>query len=180
MNVHNMITSFKQVQLMNNSLVVLDIDETLLKYESIDTKWWKNRFDHYYKIHTHNDKSHDYVLNEWIDYITSVDPLHTDKEGFLDLEKRLTDNNCRLVFVTARNKGLEQITHKHFIHLQIHNNEIYFTDGTNKAHMIEQIIQKHMTDYDKIIFVDDLERNLNDVRTHFNDNVICYKFISAV
>lgn len=170
------ISTFTNIQLYENTLVILDIDETLLRYENIDKKWWKDRFNYYYNIHNHSEKSDECTINDWLDFIKTSNPTHTDKEGFVDLEKRIDDLNCKLIFVTARNKELEAITHTHFDHLEIKNKEIYFTSGENKAHTIENVINKYLRKHEHVIFVDDLDTNLNDVNQHFENKIKCFKF----
>lgn len=44
------INKFSEIEIIQNSLVVFDIDDTLIKFDGIDFKWWKNKFNKYYKL----------------------------------------------------------------------------------------------------------------------------------
>lgn len=168
------ITSFTEVVLIKDSFLVFDIDETILKYEHISRTWWKEKFEHYYSITNDYDKSNDLSLNDWKDYIHLSLPTHTDEEGFFDLIERSKENGCKVVFVTARHKEIENITHLHLKHLGIDNRNVYFTGRENKGVMIESILNG---EHNNIIFIDDMDHNLIDVKEHFGNKVTCYKFV---
>ena len=40
-NIHQ-ITNYDQITILHKSLVILDIDETILKFDGINYEWWEN------------------------------------------------------------------------------------------------------------------------------------------
>lgn len=172
------IDTFKNLQLKQNSLLVLDIDETILTYSGICNQWWKDHFNKYYTKHNDYDRAEKESNADWKEYISTRYPLHTDKEGFFDLMERAKSLNCKTIFVTARDADLEQLTHKHLqylgIDLVVSLADVYFTSGNNKGITIEKVIANNT--YNEIIFVDDKSFNLKDVKEYFKDMVVCYKF----
>lgn len=104
------ITSFDQVKMIPNSLYVLDIDETTIKYKwkyddhipHINIKWWENVNDNLLSIY--HDQTHVDIIAEylWERHISTTDPIHTDKTGFDFLLQFIENNNCQLIFLTAR------------------------------------------------------------------------------
>ena len=178
------INKFDQVTIPKKSLVVLDIDETTLKYCDVEPGWWKETFHYYYEIHNCHDTAEELCLDLWKEKIGSTLPAHTDEKGFFDLVRYCKDNECELIMVTARNDSLKGITHEHLNYLNIYDIEVYFACGGNKGHLIRDIIgHVNITHdiplhkpYDQIIFIDDLEQNLKDVKDTFGEGVDCYKF----
>ena len=178
------INKFNQVNIPTKSLVVLDIDETTLKYCDMEQNWWKNKFSHYYSIHDDYDKAEEQCMELWKEQIGTTMPEHTDEKGFFEMLELCKKIDCEVIMVTARNDSLKGITHEHLNYLDIYDMEVYFAGGGNKGHLIKDItnsvniecdVKKHKQ-YDRIIFIDDLEQNLIDVKNEFGDEVICYKF----
>ena len=86
-----------------------------------------------------------------------------------------TDN--KIIFVTARNAKFKNITKQHFDDININFNkfESHFIESNNKGLYIRNNVDLH--EYDGIIFIDDANHNLVDVKNEFGDFVDCYKFI---
>ena len=53
---------------LKNTLLVLDIDETIIKFPNINQKWWDDNYGEQYKIHEIK-KARDIVLKKWINII---------------------------------------------------------------------------------------------------------------
>lgn len=183
--IYKKINGFNQVDIPAKSLVVLDIDETTLKYCDMEHGWWQKKFRHYYSIHDCYNKAEELCLEHWKETIGSTLPTHTDKDGFFNLLNLCKEKDCEVIMVTARNDSLKGITHEHLTHLDIFDIEVYFASGRDKGLVIKDIIDEvniehdieHHKPYDKIIFIDDLEQNLRDVKNVFGDEVECYKFV---
>jgi 2-hydroxy-3-keto-5-methylthiopentenyl-1-phosphate phosphatase len=174
------IKSFTQIIVIPNSLVVLDIDETVIKYDSINQKWWRTNFDALYDDHKDHDKADKLVLDRWLNHIHKNLPEHTDTTGFDWLLNQIKINNSDLIFLTARTGDLKAITEHHLSHLKIHNTEIYFSEGRNKGVVLNEILQRDYPNKDQIIFADDMEYNLDDVKTEITrngKNVALYQFV---
>lgn len=172
----NTISTFKNVVLKFKSLLILDIDETILRYSKICENWWKHRYNIHYKTYGNFSEADNACLLDWKAHIKSVYPVHNDKEGFFDLIDRAKNLKCKSIIVTARDNHIKQITYDHLNHLGINNINVYFTAGGNKAHLSDEIMKDEIHHYDEIVIVDDKEKNLLDVRNHFGEKVKCYKF----
>jgi len=152
-NVHK-ITNYDQIIISQKSLVILDIDETILKFEGIDYKWWENE---------KKENSQENVYNKWIKYVTNNDPILLDQYQLFQLIKTIEDTNSKLIIVTARLEKNRELTIQHLekCQIKIDSNYIYFTK--QKGAIINNLITNEYVNYDNIIFVDDLESNIIDV-----------------
>lgn len=177
---HTKITSFFEISLTQNCLLVIDIDETIIMYDGICHKWWKNKMDYYLEKQYSFDEADNQCVKDWKEFIKDKHPMYTDKEGFFDLIDRAKKLSVETFIVTARDIQLEKITHDHLQHLNIVDIDVYFSSGGNKAHVINNVINnvmlQQLENYDQIIFIDDHDFNLNDVKEHFGDKAMCYKF----
>jgi predicted secreted acid phosphatase len=172
------IFSFFDVEIKPNSLVVIDIDETLAKYEGINPTWWNNTIETHFTIHNDYNMAQSNTYNMWKHHIHTSLPTHTDMDGFFNLVDRVEELSSDLIFVTARDDThMRDITMQHLEHLGIVDKHVSFSSHTNKVPYIGEYIELNKKSYDKIIFIDDNDKNLNDVKTHFVDDVECYKFV---
>lgn len=169
------IKTFKEIALHKNSLIILDIDDTTLKYNKINKQWWTDTFNKYYKIHNDYELADEQSNLEWITYIQNTMPLHTDNIGIKYLFDECDKLNCSVIFLTARNSELHEITIKHLQIIGINDVPIYFTNGQNKGHMLKNILNCKYKHAEKIIFVDDLEENIIDVKNEIQQTE-CYLF----
>lgn len=98
------VSTFNDIIIVKNSLVICDIDETLLYYEGIDKTWWSETFYRYYQIHKDYDKADQLCLAEWTSHITSADkyPFFTDIAGYANMIAKINETNSQIVFLTAR------------------------------------------------------------------------------
>lgn len=148
------------IDINQNNLIICDIDETILTSHK-----------YYNKKCTNISKKKKMYLK-----IKSLIPLYTHKKSFLQMLKDIERKGCKLIFVTARPKSLEDITILQFDHLNINYNayETHFVYNYNKGKYV-----KHFIDYssfDRIIFIDDKIKNLIHMKKELDNNVICYQF----
>lgn len=174
-----LISSFSEVNIKHNSLVIVDIDETILKYtdtkkDIVNEKWWKSIFNSYYDIHRRYDIADDLAYDQWKELVYKSLPEHTDIDGFNEMIKKVSDTNSEIVFVTARHEDMRKITIDHLKHVGVNKYEIHFTSNCNKAPIIHEIHSRK--NKDNIIFIDDLISNHNDIQTNFKCEVDCYLF----
>ena len=52
------VKSFKDIPVERNTLVLCDIDDTVIVFEKLGKKWWRERFDDYY------ERNGDYEFSE--------------------------------------------------------------------------------------------------------------------
>ena len=174
------ISSFNEIIINQKSLIICDIDETILYFEGIDKQWWVDTFNTFYKIHNDYDKADKLSLDKWISYIIDNNPYTTDEIGYNNMLKRVNDTNSRLLFLTARHEHLRDITLKHMLHLNIHNPILHFTNGNCKGqYILDNLInssQNFEINSNNIIFIDDLLQNIANVSDKLAEHVTCYLF----
>lgn len=178
------ISSFNDVEIINsNTLVICDIDETLLT-------WNKKSSDFYHKV-IDDFSLIDYVIKptqeeinkkaqQWLCmYHRMFSPVMTDEDGFYNLLNRIEKTNSEITFLTARpkNSSTNNFTRKNFLDIGLDYNKysIHYTDNNSisKGEYIKKNI--NTSNYNQIIFIDDYEpyiKTVNDILP----NVICYKF----
>lgn len=175
---YTIIKSFYQVELEEKCLLVLDIDETVLKYKDINRKWWDNKLAYYYNIYNDYRIADSHAFEDWKAYIHDNLPEHTDEDGIFDLIDRAEKLNCDIIFLTARSYYLDKITEAHLSHLGIHEQIVHYATGKNKGILLNEIIKNDYDHHKTIIFIDDMDKNLNAVKTEIDDkHVICLKFV---
>ena len=160
----NKIDSFDQIQINPNTLIICDIDETLLYFPEPITNSFKDSLE-----------SRD--IEYWNKIF--IKPLHTDIEGFGRLLLRLAMYNGGLCFLTARpghNENIE-FTRDNFASLKLSYEafKVYYSWLVPKGEFIKQ--QINLTGYKDIIFIDDMDYNLKNVNFYFGEQIKCYKFV---
>ncbi len=174
---YKIIESFSEVELnTSHTLILCDIDETILKYDEINDLWWKKTIEHHMtKLNSYEESDH-LALGEWLYYIHNNKPCATDYNGFIELIDKISTNNNELLLLTARNYNLDHITHEHLEHVGINicKNNILFTNGYSKGEYIKQYID--ISKYNSIIFIDDNIKHLKSVYDTFGKKIIYYMF----
>lgn len=141
-----------------NSILFCDIDDTILEFPDINKKWWYDKFEFYWN-QTHSVvEAEERSLKDWIQHIEKNNPIPMiDMNNF-----KLHVGNNELVFITARNDYLHDLTMQHFMYCDFGtDHEIIYTNGNEKCNYIRERI-KHKK-YDHMAFVDDLENNLQQI-----------------
>ena len=155
------ISKFEQVILIPNSLVVIDIDDTLIKYDGIDFDWWKNKVNQYYSLTKNTDLSDNLANQDWINLIANSNPELVDDcvHHFIELAK---SNQCDIILLTARNNAITDLTHEHLNKVDLYFEHIYFNE--HKGDELVSIVQNNYIDCTNIIVIDDKEANLIDIQ----------------
>ena len=157
---------------INDSLLVLDIDETILyfvsKNERMDKDWWKSSFDKYYLEYKDYEYAELLSYNDWLNHITHNDPYHTDKYNLFKLLDRYNNH----IFITARDPYIKNITSEHMkkLNINVHDDNIYHVDKSNKGKILSNLLEEKYKDIKKVIFIDDLITNIDDVCNEFKTN----------
>lgn len=168
-------TTFDDINIPQNTLILCDIDETVIFFNEINEEWWRVRFNHHYRLIRDYDKADAEALNDWLVYIKANPPQHTDKEGFFRLLQRAANSQSEIIFVTARDSKLHQLTHEHFEQLDIDHKKYKIHYTRDKGKYIKQHF--NLENYERVIFIDDRLYNLDDVVKH-NPGVECFLFTS--
>lgn len=169
---YTILHTFDSVEIKNETLVLCDIDNTLMYYE--DMKKYDDVFNKYFNINSHVNLSHNLAENEMRE---SVLPKHTDKEGFFRMLGKIKDTNSVLVFITSRDPTTDYITKLEFKTLGISHENFYvhsIGSSISKGRFIVNNI--NINNYDHIVFIDDIQTNLDSVKNYLKEKVVCYKF----
>ncbi len=144
-----------------NTLIICDIDETLLRY--------KKSFNDFYKIKT--KKGHDDAKKKYDEYKRKNVPQFTDYPGFM-LMVHILKNKGELVFLTSRSNEDED-TRKELSYLGINDYfKVYYANDKSKG----QFIKKHFKIRGKnVLFIDDFIDNIVSVSRI--PSIKCFKFI---
>jgi hypothetical protein len=150
------INTFNKIPLTKNSLVLCDIDDTLITTKTICLKPKK----------TNTAKPN----------IKLVVPAYIDKNGFTNLLQRLEATNSKLYFITSRNESSIDFTNNQFklLNIDINTYPILYCGTSQKSNIVKQFI--HTNSYDSIIFIDDLMYNIRNMKKEFGDKVSCFLF----
>ncbi len=171
------ITSFTEIDIHSPTLIVFDVDDTILRYEHIDREWWRAISDRHFAEHGDRLKADMLTYVSWHDEICATQPLHTDEDGIKDLLERAKKYNCKIIFLTARKEESHDITSKHLSALGIEHDEIYYGNITgNKGEILNRVIIEKYPHFHDYIFVDDVESNVLKVKEHVSKEIRCYKF----
>ena len=171
------VDTFSKVEITTKTLVLLDIDETILFYDNIDETWWDKTID--YHVHTQKcdlATASRLATDDWFRYIKENLPKHTDKVGFETLMRAIKETHSDLLFITARNRDYKQITNEHFTHLGLQHLEehVHYLGGEPKGEYIKQNIDTSA--YERIVFIDDLVRNIASVTDALNPHCTLHTY----
>jgi hypothetical protein len=156
------ITRFNQIEIIPSSLIVFDIDETLIKFDGIDTRWWKSKFNKYYKQTQNYDLSEYLSHQEWIKIVSLCKPDLVDENIHSFVEEAKT-KNCHIILLTARTNNLKDLTIQHIKDAGFSFEHIYFDN--EKGNALSKIINDSYANVKNIIVVDDLKQNLDDINS---------------
>jgi len=156
------IRNYDEIDILPDSLVILDLDETIIHFEGMYDKWWMDNLVHSTELE---------VYRRWVQIISFNMPTMLDNYEFNNLMRRIQRTNSRMVILTARSSKLCEITLQQLVYCNIilPLDDIYFSDKKGKtAHAI-----KRKYTYSNVIFVDDKRSNIKDVKIWIPD-AICY------
>jgi len=161
-----MIKNYNEIDVLNNSLVIFDLDETIIRFPYVTSKWWENTKKAYALI---DEKTADLrAYSDWLYIIKTYEPSLLDIIEFNNLLERIKESNSSFIIVTARNIQLKDIT---VIHLQQFgiSCDVYYT--LDKRITINAIKKNYV--YNHIIFIDDNPKYIKQVE-EINTEIITY------
>ncbi len=166
------LTNLVKLELTQKTLILCDIDDVILYFPKIHRTWWKDTFDELYAIHKDYDKVEKIQYDMWYNIIHNNDNycLHTIES--YQLKNMLYDTKSEIEFVTARDISLKYITEEHLSMLS--DKKVHYVGNNCKGAYIKEHIMPYRKEYNKIIFIDDLLQNVEDVQRICN--IDCYHF----
>lgn len=158
------VATFAHVEVVPNTLVLLDIDETILFYDGIDEDWWSERIDyHATSSQCCNETAMLLSIDDWFRHISCHHPRHTDRAGLDALLRSIEDTHSHLLFITARNPKYKPITIDHLrrLGLQRVEDRVHYLGGWPKGDYIQTNIDT--SSYARVVFIDDVSKNIASV-----------------
>ena len=152
------------------TLILCDIDDVILYFPKIHRTWWKDTFDELYAIYKDYDKVEKLQYDMWCDIIHNNYCLHTVDS--YNLKNMLYKTKSEIEFVTARDISLKEITETHLSSWS--DKKVHYVGNNCKGEYIKEHIMPYRKEYNKIIFIDDLLQNVEDVQRICN--IDCYHF----
>ena len=179
------ISNFKDINIDTNTLVICDIDDTLLKS--------KKNLNYFYQIIKNDFKAceytplnetirvpHEFILNDakcMQQYYNRINGfVHTDLDGFTEMINTIKKTQSQIIFLTARSQMSENYTKQNFKDIGL-NYDDFTTYYTNNIKIKGQYIKDHidLSLFNSVVFIDDNIFHLESVMS-ICEGVVCYKF----
>jgi hypothetical protein len=156
------INSYSAITLVARSLVVFDIDDTLVNFPDYGLDWFKAKKALHEQSMT-KAEADQCTIQEWRAAVSALDPVAIDKEGFHAFCQQAEAQDCDIIYLTARSETLKGTTHRHLKHaLGLASEHVYF--GEDKGPALAKILESLPRTYEHVIFVDDYVKNHVSVR----------------
>ncbi len=163
-----LISAYSAIRLLPRCLVVFDIDDTVLHFPSHNRAWWKDTKQTYQVTHNMDEPAAEQqTLYDWRAAVSSLDAIPIDKDGFHTFYDQAKNEQCDVIFLTARDISMKDATYKHIRNslFDVHDNQIYFSE--HKGPALRNILDAQYPHHKHIIFVDDYEKNHQSVLSTF-------------
>jgi len=182
---HTIIRTFFDVNIRPKTLVICDIDHTILtwpktKQDFNDLYFNKTPFGLGSMFRTISEVSglSKIINSEYAQYCANTPPIPTDFYGFRDMDETLSRSGGKIIFLTSRWRESHDYTLTQFRMLGLKDNPvIYYTNGSHdKGLFIKQHLGATVLEYNHIAFIDDLQEVLDSVISQ-HPHIFCYKFV---
>jgi hypothetical protein len=161
------ISSFSQIDYIKpRTLIVLDIDETIMRFQQINEEWWDDIYNKLLPSYKENTYIHVELI--WLDYVTNTKPILLDKDNFYIFFENIINKNCEIIFLTARDKSSSLMTIRHLKECGIDAPPSKIFYSRDKGNELKYIVTTLYPNIQDILFIDDLEKNLVNIQNIFN------------
>jgi hypothetical protein len=143
----------------NNALVLLDIDDTVLHLEGLGKRWWQSTQALYYELEQCPTAARSRTLADWIARVYSATPRLIDPVATRAFLHTLQSTQSSLVFLTARNADLHDITLAQLAACGLDGFPVLHAEAKGEAALEECRKRGAHT----VVFIDDMEKNVADV-----------------
>lgn len=173
------IHKFSEIDIKPNTIVLCDIDDTLLHHPYLNNAWQEIITAFFVTKHHYITDVYDAAVGAknaeayFAETFTYIPIRHTDRDGFFELGSRAK----KLIFVTARPPDTVDFTRDNLrsIGVDPDSYEIRFSGCRPKGEYIQAEID--LNPYDSVIFIDDQTRNLENVYSFvLHPSLELYKF----
>lgn len=173
------IGTYKEIDIIPNSLIVFDIDDTLIKFNELGKSWWDAEMLQNKKLYNNDfNKARDATLKAWIDKIQIYTPVHINKTSFDDLLLKALARRCHIIFLTARDNSIRHLTEMHLeaCGIKYYDRDLYHSE--NKGLALKNILkEERFQHYKHIIVVDDMLHNLVSINDAIKTNHNLYLYL---
>jgi len=170
MDLVSVINSFDLVDIVPRTLVLCDIDDTLL-YSTEDENAravYSRIYHHYFNATNLNYEAATKITDNL--YYSKYPMRPTDAEGFERMLAKIRQTEgCELIFLTARNPSTVDFTAANFEQIGLNPEEhmIHFSDFMPKGQYTKSQID--LSPYKKVVFIDDVRENLQNMGMHIRN-----------
>ena len=132
------IDSFSKIRSpISNTLVVLDIDDTLLSFQHFGKQWWDDTYRKLLPIYKENTYLQAELL--WTKQISKIKPYPLDKYNLKNFLNGLK-YNCEIILLTARDKSISKLTIKQLNECELYIDPSRIFYSRNKGKELENIV----------------------------------------
>jgi hypothetical protein len=180
---HTRITAFTEVieHILHNTLVVLDIDETMLRLPNdVGTKhWWASIFSEKLELLGDHDAADAAAFEHWRTIANNCDAEHTDQDGLDKLLKEAREVGNNIIAVTARSPIMRKATERHLESIGVemtaveipqsvcyNRGGVFYVGDGSKADVIMSIceyLRNSGAQIRRVVFIDDVESHVQKV-----------------
>ncbi len=159
------VNKFSDIPIKPNTLILCDIDNTLLHHPAINNEW-VDTIQQLFLLHNrsiigeYNTAKAAEDANNYCNTLFDTIPMqHTDREGFFAMVETATE----FAFVTARHEFARQFTYDNLRGLGIDpsGHVVHFSGNIPKGEYIRTNFD--LSKYDYVVFIDDQVGNLQNV-----------------
>lgn len=159
------IRSFSEIKIKPNTIVLCDIDDTLLHHPAFNHNWITLIHTLFYEYYSSlGDASDRYKAEidarQFCDEVLSTVPIrHTDRPGFF----AMVSESTTFAFITARQLESKDFTYDNLRSIDVDPEQykVHFSGHSAKGEYIRSHF--NLSKYEHVVFIDDQARNLTNV-----------------
>jgi hypothetical protein len=151
--------SFKEIKILPNSLIFIDLNKTLISY-------LPNNNDTLLKKYIKGNLTR----KEYLEIVTTHKPYILDKNNFNDFMNKIKKTNSKIMILTSIKEGIKSKISKTVKDAKIPIKKIIYSKI--KGQTIKNMKSKYK--YDNILFIDDTLKKIKSVE-ELNPEVITYR-----
>lgn len=164
-----LIHDLNSIPLVSNALYILDIDETVIYYESSMFTEYKEEIELFERTMS-RDCAFENANQKWESLVHINEAKPIDEKGLNALKEFSDANKSIIVFLTARFENIRDVTLSQLKRLfpWVENHMLHMASGSPKGEKMEKMfLTHHHLIRDNIVFVDDKQYNIDSVIQKF-------------
>ena len=164
-----LIHDLDSIPLISNALYILDIDETVIYYETSMFTEYIKEIELFERTMSRNS-AFENANQKWESLVYSNNAKPIDEKGLNSLKEFSDTNNSTIVFLTARFESIRDVTLSQLKRLfpWVENHMVHMASGSPKGDKLEKMFLTHPhLQRDNIVFVDDKQYNIDSVVQKF-------------